>query len=418
MANKYDEFIKKNPMMRERIPLPHLQHDLAAVMEMVYTHSGGKGKVYRGHGTQVFYAHPSDDVPCSLEFKVHLMFNVQHLDRVLYLILQNYHKNKLRYPIEFLFFKVLAYYQVTTGIGGISEPYPLVTGSTANDWNSGKKNDEPAGLIYRPTEIKTYPLTYKGEHTYNLIDPSHDTPIEYEYEMLFTPVICFYTSGLEYTKKLIKWLQQIIPSDVVNLIKLPNYYPRSNVKINDIIYVAHGDFGQKAIRGMDLSYREKEKKIDTIVSTLPPLPSEYEEIVQQCPEQKEEKSCSDLNRKPLAWSNHKLCKWNENKCTPINVLSPHTLLSQDKKVKHYKSLEELYTDLDQLDSYTALSEQTPTEYTNLQWTSDNHVVKNQLSLKREDAVYVQMAPPKGGRRTRRKHKKRLTKKKSNRHHRR
>jgi hypothetical protein len=164
-------------------------------------------------------------------------------------------------------------------------------------------------------------------------------------ESLFDPVLVFYTSGKEYVKVLLEELLHIFPDERTREWVLPNFYPRGNVKINNMIYLANGDYNKK--------YNTKQIKCTFNIDPGRPvcwlnpnyplgdLPTEYQTIQDSCETKGEKNQCDAANRFPLAVSNNKLCKWEEDKCKPEKTYSQHLIL-QD-----YKLLEELYGDVGQ-----------------------------------------------------------------------
>ena len=314
--------------------------------------------------------------PEKIKFKIHLMFNVKYMNTVIPILF-----NELIAKGFPVIFKLLNFNPVTAIINRAGAPNPLFAHHvTKYDYgaNSAKKSKHgrlAESFIYSPTEIKKYQVTahfndpFKNPaythstettSTFKLDGTTKDrktkdgTTIKgkvikepYDMETVFDPVIVFYTNDEDphYTQKLLGELLRIFPDDDTREWVLPNFYPRGNVKINNMIYLANGDFGTKfnpkllcrynyfgpqnpgAVCHMDENYK------------LLNIPPEYQTIQDSCssltPEQ-----CNAANRFPLAVSNHKLCKLekvgNEEKCKPQKTYSQHLLL-QD-----YNSLEELY----------------------------------------------------------------------------
>jgi hypothetical protein len=286
------------------------------------------------------------------------MFNAKYMNEVLHRLFNELIKNfiEARFPI---LFKLIRYSPVTSVINRPGLPNPLFAGLEDYDYDYGVNSAEKKkygrlaeSFIYSPTEIKKYQVAFgkKGSQpkssTFTLkgTTKSKDINERYDMETIFDPMIVFYTNENPiYTRELLQYLLTIFPDETTQEWVLPNYYPRANVKINNMIYLANGDFVTKSNRKMQCIYRA-----DGPVCSLNPndgkllnIPPEYEEIQSSCSSRKGALQCNAANRFPLAVSNHKLCKWEkvgneDGQCKPQKTYSQHLLL-QD-----YNSLDELY----------------------------------------------------------------------------
>jgi hypothetical protein len=324
------------------------------------------------------------------KFKIHLMFNVKYMNEVLHRLFNELIKNSIeaRFPIVF---KLLNFNPVTSIVNRAGIPHPILNNVkyeqgrqvSAVDYNYGTNSAKKSeygrlaeSFIYSPTEIKKYQVIAKyndmgtplQSSTFTLegmtknreiIDPNtkevtiedgKDINEQYDIESIFDPVIVFYTNDDPiYTRELLQNLLTIFPDDTTQEWVLPNFYPRANVKINNMIYLANGDFGTKSNKKMQCVYRSNGPicSLNPNDGKLLNIPSEYRTIQDSCSSRESKPHCDAANRFPLAVSNHKLCKWekdgnaNEGKCKPEKTYSQHLLL-QD-----YDSLEELYDAVEQ-----------------------------------------------------------------------
>jgi hypothetical protein len=243
-------------------------------------------------------------------------------------------------------FKVLVNNHVDAIAGRAGTPNPLIRKSGFENYSYGVNNAQKykygrltETFAYLPVELKRHPVTYQGSGTFTLTgttrkNKKYDHEI-FEFETLFDPIIVFYTSDREYTAALLDMLLKIFPDERTRDWVLPHFYPRANVKMNNMIYLANGDFGTKdnirCIRGdsgPECILYDPLRLLD--------LPKEYQKIQDNCSTLKAKEQCQAVNRFPMAVSNHKLCKWESEECKPHRVHSQHLLL------ENYEELEELY----------------------------------------------------------------------------
>jgi hypothetical protein len=138
-------------------------------------------------------------------------------------------------------------------------------------------------------------------------------------ETVFDPVIVFYTDDKDpdYTQKLLGELLRIFPDDDTREWVLPNFYPRGNVKINNMIYLANGDFGTKFNPRLECKYNYFGRHNPGAVCYMDEnykllnIPPEYQTIQDSCssltPEQ-----CNAANRLPLAVSIINYVNWKKS----------------------------------------------------------------------------------------------------------
>jgi len=386
-----------NPENKQRIPEKYPYYNpkemvkhMKKLADELLKFPKGTYSIRRGedHPNEVYFEYPpkfndgSNVFKIANKFKIHLMFNVIYMNEVLHRLFNELIKNfiEARFPVVF---KLLNFNPVTSIAGRAGIPNPFFNNVkyeqgrqvSAVDYNYGTNHAKKSeygrlaeSFIYSPTEIKKYQVIAKYNHMGNplqsstftldgttknrdIIDPNTKevTPEEgkeineeYDIESIFDPVIVFYTNEDPiYTRELLQNLLTIFPDDTTQKWVLPNFYPRANVKINNMIYLANGDFGTKSNKKMQCVYRPNGPmcSLNPNDGKLLNIPPAYQAIQASCssltPEQ-----CNAANRFPLAVSNHKLCKLekvgNEEKCKPQKTYSQHLLL-QD-----YNSLEELY----------------------------------------------------------------------------
>ena len=296
----------------------------------------------------VFYKSMKPRLDTGGEFKIHLTFNIKYIRNVLTLLFQRLIKPNT-IPLQF---KLLNYNPITAIAGRAGTPTPQFNGTLAHHYGYGVNNSEKQkygrlaeSFIYSPTEIKKYPVSLRGSTTFKLTartrknkEISNET---YDMEALFDPVIVFYTTDTVYTMMLLQELLTIFPDDLTHDWVLPNYYPRANVKINNMIYIGSGDYINKYGRIKCTNDASGPKCILNAYDRLLDLPTEYEEIQSRCSEKQEKEQCDAANRFPLAVSNHKLCKWDEGQCKPKKTFSQHLILGR------FDSVEALYKELGQ-----------------------------------------------------------------------
>lgn len=268
------------------------------------------------------------------EFKIHLMFDIKYISNVLTLLFEQIIKPDT-IPVVF---KILNYNPITAIAGWAGTPTPQFNNAYTHLYGYGTNHSKKQNhgrlaesFIYSPTEIKKYPVSFKDSTTFKLTartrknkEISNET---YDMEALFDPVMVFYTTDTEYTKMLLGELLRIFPDDITRDWVLPNFYPRANIKINNMIYIGSGDYMNKYGR-TECKYSGKSnlRCILNEPDRLLDIPEEYEEIQRSCSERYAKDECDAANRFPLAISNHKLCKWDEGLCKPKKTYSQHLIL--------------------------------------------------------------------------------------------
>jgi hypothetical protein len=283
------------------------------------------------------------------EFKIHLMFDIKYISNVLTRLFEQIIKPDT-IPVVF---KLLNYNHITAIAGWAGTPTPQFNNAHTHLYgygtNASKKQNHgrlAESFIYSPTEIKKYPVSFKDSTTFKLTartrknkEISNET---YDMEALFDPVMVFYTTDDVYTQMLLGELLRIFPDDITREWVLPNYYPRANVKINNMIYIGSGDYVRK-YGHTECKYNGKSDLACMLNNPdrLLDIPAEYEEIQSSCERQKEQSDCDAANRFPLAVSNHKLCKWEEDTCKPKKTYSQHLILDG------LDSVEQLYKKIGQ-----------------------------------------------------------------------
>jgi hypothetical protein len=268
------------------------------------------------------------------EFKIHLMFDIKYISNVLTRLFEEIIKPDT-IPVVF---KILNYHHLTAIAGWAGTPTPQFNDAYTYLYgygtNASKKQNHgrlAESFIYSPTEIKKYPVSFKDSTTFKLTartrknkEISNET---YDMEALFDPVMVFYTTDTEYTQMLLGELLRIFPDDITRDWVLPNFYPRANIKINNMIYIGSGDYiGKYGNTECKYSGKSNLRCIMNNPDRLLDIPAEYEEIQSNCEKQKEQSDCDAANRFPLAVSNHKLCKWEEDTCKPKKTYSQHLIL--------------------------------------------------------------------------------------------
>ena len=325
-----------NPENKQRIPEAYPYYNPKEMMKHMKTLAGellevpsGTYSIHRGEDrpNEVYFEYPPklndgrNVFEIGYKFKIHLMFNVKYMNEVLHRLFNELIKEliKAKFPIVF---KLLNFNPVTSVAGRAGIPHPIFNNVkyeqgrqvSAVDYNYGTNHAKKSeygrlaeSFLYSPTEIKKYQVIAKYNHM--------GTPLQSS------------TFTLDGTTK-------------NREIRNPN---TKEVTINNMIYLANGDFVTKSNRKMQCVYRP-----DGPVCSLNPndgkllhIPPEYEEIQSSCSSRKGALQCNAANRFPLAVSNHKLCKWEkvgneDGQCKPQKTYSQHLLL-QD-----YNSLDELY----------------------------------------------------------------------------
>lgn len=311
------------------------------------------------------------------KFKIHLMFNVKYMDEVLPILFHELIGKG--FPVTF---KVLNFNPVTSIVNRAGTPNPIFNIKDANyDYGVNRVKKAEYGrlaesFIYSPTEIKKYPVTahftdpfaaskkgYPASETTSTFTLDGKTKKgtvikeRYDMESVFDPVIVFYTNDKDphYTQRLLQELLTIFPDESTSKWVLPNFYPRGNVKINNMIYLANGDFGRKYNKNLECKFNYFGPGPICSAGPNSPLldiPTEYQTIQDSCESLDTPDNCNAANRLPLAVSNHKLCKWESDKCKPQKTYSQHLLLKDnpldprnpeyDAHAQDYDSLEQLY----------------------------------------------------------------------------
>lgn len=299
----------------------------------------------------VFYRTLHPPMTIKGAFKIHLMFNIKYLFDVLIILFQ-----RLIQPNTMpVMFKLLNYNRITAIPGQAGIPTPQINNAHAHQYDYGanytkkqKYSRMAESFMYTPTEIKKYPVSFKDTSTFKLNATTIKKKIneEYDFETLFDPVMVFYTENTDYTKALLGKFLEIFPDEVTREWVLPNYYPRANIKINNMIYIGNGDFyGKYGNTRCKPSGKTPNGKIEVTCmldpsERLSDIPTEYEEIQSNCSKRAADE-CDAANRFPLAVSNNKLCKLEKGQCKPAKTYSQHLILDG------FDSIEDLYKELGQ-----------------------------------------------------------------------
>ena len=397
VQKKIEELAKtNNASLKKRLPTnekaPYFtKNNVKEYLEVLSRSVNKLGKIYfePKQPRSVFYE--LGKMTNSYDFKVHLMFNTKYLFYVLHAI---FHYIIAPYSSRLPFiFKVLTYMPVRSIAGQAGVPIPIIEKTNILNFTYGVNNTEKdkharlaESFIYSPSEIKKYPVAYKDKddrsklsHTYKLTAKTRKNKIfnnePFEFETVFDPVIVFYTKDHIYTRDLINILLDVFPDKYTSDIVLSNYYPRSNVKINNMIYFSNGDYTAKYGK-MNCSIDPENGPQCTGVHRIGDLPTEYEEIQDSCSDQKEEKECHAANRFPMAISNHKLCEWKSDQCMPNKTYSSHLLLN------NFYSLEDLYNTVGQSTILNEFKEkanagQLPVNYNNVNQNEKNDIENSQ-----------------------------------------
>lgn len=280
--------------------------------------------------------HDGDPVPqlyvCPTDFdeqtdgktldKIHIVFRMDGLPFVL---------NRLFAHLQSLYIKFkivspypLGYYREWT-------PFPYIKGSDSEMNYGDLSKTDPL----TPNDIYRAPILYKKRNDYMYDGKS------YLFEHVFTPTLVCYVPD-DRTKNVLDILLRLF-SDAdpsFDRFRMPNYYPRFNVKINNMIYIGIGEgydkmhFGGKTNPCSDDKGRLVCRKVDPEENPYT-IPIEYKAIQDQCDTINTKEVCDDVNRLPHIVSHSTLCKWKDDTCQVNPIFSPNLLVSKkDPSLKH------------------------------------------------------------------------------------
>lgn len=274
-------------------------------------------------------------------YKVHIQCKIQKIMNVIKIILKDI------YPILkkdnwALLFKIINS-PLTLSHGWTS--YPFIGNNVEIDGTSiesyFREHPQNSWKQLTPDEISSKTIGFRDDHsiTYSLGEE------EYEFEKLFIPNIVFYVESEKYAVRLVNLLKAFFNDKFAeeNDMVYPNFHPRHNIQINNMVYVSTGDTGEKEKR-IECSVKNKHYKCKSYSKVS--YPEEYKEIMNSCPEQKDQESCEQRNNFPKRVSGHRLCEWREDRCRGRSIHSPTILLGNDKK-----SIYDLYKGVNREDVY-------------------------------------------------------------------
>lgn len=292
-------------------------------------------------------------------YKVHLNFNYMYIEDVLEMILKH---AKSLYTTDYpILCKIARDKPLSVGTG--QSPFVINKSITSTKFAlnefyhrfktpySLKNADEIMnGFKHINDEKKDNKCVFDTSYTYG--------GKLYESELLFDPIIVFYTKNIDHAKHLITQLLLLFPDSTTRHMVFPHHYPRFNFKINNMIYIGVGESTIKyktiddacmigdTSPGMcnphiECSGTEQTKYI---------IPDEYKMIKRQCHTASTKDTCQSRNDVPMYVSNHELCKWDENKCVPNDsIYTPNLLLDYqagEGNMHPITSIEHLYERLE------------------------------------------------------------------------
>lgn len=185
--------------------------------------------------------------------------------------------------------------------------------------------------------------------------PIHDPPNKYvlissgrsqkyEYEYVFSPIIVFY-SKLSEMKQLTSELLKLFPDNETKTYTLANFYPRFNLKLNNMIFFTYdsADVKSNEFRCGGLPYCTQSKSKFKI-------PIEFDAIRSKCSTQDDKEKCANSTILSDKIANKKLCRWNtETSTCDVNPIKTPELLAS---IKH-GSIKEMYEIIGQEQVYNS-----------------------------------------------------------------
>ena len=249
--------------------------------------------------------------PCD---KIHIMFRKDGLPFVLNRLFSNLSVLHIQFKIVSPY--PLGYYKEWS-------PFPYINGSDMRmDYGKDLSRLNPL----TPDEIYSAPIRNSGYDTYMYNGKS------YEFEHVFTPTLVCYVPHAR-TKDVLALLLQLFSDDdpTFNMFRMPNFYPRFNVKINTMIYIGIGEGHDKMHFGFkhDPCNYSKDNRMECISDDVSPytIPDEYKAIQDKCTSLQSKSDCDVINDLPKTVSHSTLCRWQDDTCQVTPVYSPNVLVS-------------------------------------------------------------------------------------------
>jgi len=154
---------------------------------------------------------------------------------------------------------------------------------------------------------------------------------EYKYETVFLPKIVFYPDKNVEIKDLISLLLTLFPEERIGAMIEPNYYPRFNLRLNSVLFIAMGDADFK-----NGTVNKLEDHYEVIPNYSYHKPSEYDELEKTCSSKVTKQECLNQNQLSKRISNQNVCDW-EDTCVPTKQFSSNLIMDF-----RYPSLEQFY----------------------------------------------------------------------------
>jgi hypothetical protein len=173
-----------------------------------------------------------------------------------------------------------------------------------------------------PLQLKSIPI-YQGPTTRYELNKTM-----YQYEYLLLPRVVFYVLRRD-IKQTLSALLELFPDDKVDELIQPHDYPRLNIRVSKMIYIADGSADDK------INTIRSQAQTDHIffrnISNRYDLPLEYQEKQKSCNEHVSPRTCNQANAYSRYYSDNDVCHWNDESktCAISNTYSPHLLFERN-----------------------------------------------------------------------------------------
>jgi len=247
--------------------------------------------------------------------KIHIVFRMDGLPFVLSRLFSSLSSLLIEFKIVSPY--PLGYYKEWS-------PFPYTKGSDIHMNYGDLSRTDPL----TPDDIYRAPILNRKHSTY-----TYDGN-EYLFEPVLTPTMVCYVPDTQ-TKEVLAILLTLFSDDdpLFDRFRMPHYYPRFNVKINNMLYMGLGEghdkmhFGAKSnpCRYSEDTGRMMCRKVDPAVNPYT-IPVEYKKIQDECVTHLRKETCDDSNRLPFMVSHSNMCRWKDETCQVNPIYSPNLLV--------------------------------------------------------------------------------------------
>jgi hypothetical protein len=280
--------------------------------------------------------------PYTEDYKIHLNFKFSYLPFVIDRIIEYRYCFPKRLSFKFLIDPL--------SLNQVNKTWQIFPSADALFSRNGVDVDEMSyseessySNHLTPSQLKSIPIYQGPSNTYDL-----DSRM-YKYEYLLLPRVVFYVLKKD-IKQTLSALLELFPDNKVDELVQAHDYPRLNIRVSKMIYIADGSADDKinSIRRQS----ETDSPISFTRSDIYDLPVEYIEKQRTCRSQPNPIKCNEVNTYSRYFSDNDICQWNDDSksCTESDTYSHHLLFKRNPDGSP-KSIQEFFKEIGQEELY-------------------------------------------------------------------